>query len=335
MKRLFFLQLVLLTALSADIPALAQIGSTDPNNPKPLGSNTITGKLTQKKAVYYYSFTGGPGKIDLTAQGTASNYSCIVEAALVDANGKEIGLVQITPDSGGQTKTISKNVSSKQKMTLRVELDRVASDYFNYQITLGGAVSLAQASEIGSDAPVVPQTKKPIKIPGRINTGGGNMPKIKIPGSSKILGEKPPQESQNPTLENLFTLTPQASFNKTGFLEFISPSKFSAKENYARFAPTKGAAVVALTFNNPGAGTYYFDVSATKVSEYSGNGGGLVVRNQFTGESLGSYNAAFSGNGKQTLSFTAELPAGTNTITIEAPKMDWIFHSIQVKRLKQ
>lgn len=313
-------------ALFVSSTAFAQVGSPDPNNPKPLATNTVMGKLNEKKAVYYYSFTGGPGTITLTAEGKANIYSCIVEAYLIDANGKEIGLVQITPDTGGQMKGISRSVSSEQKMTLRVELDRVASDTVDWKISLGGAVSLGMAD----------QPKLPIKIPGKkANTNKNTGVKIKIPGQSDTpkpptpAAQTPPPSGQTPSLISLFKLTPQKSYNDKASLDFYSPAAFSAKESVAKFSQNKGSKIALKLAAEPG--FYRIVVDVQKVAEFKGTNNKLQLTNTLTEEVV---RESFETNGRQTLTFQIEITTPATILEFDAVALSWNFYSVEVKRLK-
>jgi hypothetical protein len=78
---------VLIILIAIVGPAAAQ--STDPDNPVPMTTNVIKGRLFGDKPIaHYYSFIGGPGEIKILFDFVSDDSAQLVAGRLTDADGR-------------------------------------------------------------------------------------------------------------------------------------------------------------------------------------------------------------------------------------------------------
>ena len=166
--------LIALTMTLASVPARAQTGSADRDNPTALAANTIKGTGVGKKVELFYSFTAGPGEVVLTIDLKAKSGSTNADVEVFEAEGTKI--FYHYPNATIQNEHAVKkfNVDSKQVLTLRLALDGSAGDY---SIKLGGAVELADSSSSQTPADQSQADSQPqTSVPGAVDS---SVPKVK------------------------------------------------------------------------------------------------------------------------------------------------------------
>jgi hypothetical protein len=87
LRRLNLLTTVLIILMALASPATAQ--STDPDDPVPMTTNVIKGRLSGDKPIaHYYSFVGGPGEIEILFDFVSDESAQLVAGRLTDADGR-------------------------------------------------------------------------------------------------------------------------------------------------------------------------------------------------------------------------------------------------------
>lgn len=126
--------------------------STDRDNPTPLASNVITGDGVDEKTEYFYSFTAGPGDVNVTLDVKAEKGTAVssVDIALFDAKSNKLLSTYANPDHGGSKRAVE-SVKVRGTQTLLLEVT-VSQGVDNFRVKLGGATEVAPSTDAGGTA---------------------------------------------------------------------------------------------------------------------------------------------------------------------------------------
>jgi hypothetical protein len=145
------INLVLTVAVSLALGLAVDAQSNDIDQPTALTSNVIEGEGDGNGETLYYSFTAQKGDVKVTLDAKTDNYSAIMDAALLTADGAELLKVSAVANDTGKRQVGTKHFVRDTKVILRVRLPK--DDHLKlltYKIKLDGSVVV--------EAPPVPAT---------------------------------------------------------------------------------------------------------------------------------------------------------------------------------
>src|SRR5262249_1393644 len=99
-----------------------------------------------------YTFTAGPGDVQLSADGSTDYYSAALHIVFSDASEAELADVALTATTSGAHKIASFRVPRKQPLVMRIQFPLNAGTHVKYNIHLFGAVSVSAASAPTADS---------------------------------------------------------------------------------------------------------------------------------------------------------------------------------------
>ena len=116
--------------------------STDPANPTPITSSTVSGQAKSGGATYYYRFNALQGSVKITLTGQTDNYSTQFEADVVNMAGTDLGDIYVSASDTAQSSSQKFSFDSAQPVNIIVKLSKDNSLVWQkYIITLSGAIS--------------------------------------------------------------------------------------------------------------------------------------------------------------------------------------------------
>jgi hypothetical protein len=136
-----------LIVMSIAISAFAQ--STNQSSPTVMNSPQYIGKGPSKETTYFFSFTGGPGEVEIKLELKAKTYSTFARLEVLDAGMHTMATLNMNAaTSTGPAQEIKQiDVDEKQTVILKLTLD---SNLATYKIDLSGAVTWDAAGNNGS-----------------------------------------------------------------------------------------------------------------------------------------------------------------------------------------
>ena len=144
--RLVIPALLFCTSMSV---AFGQERSTDRDNPTPIAANVITDDLDGSDTSYFYKFTAGPGKVNVTIEVKASGTNAGAMLDLFDAKSRPIlsDVLAQGVDGGSERIVNSVQLSGKRDIVMRIKGLKYgdAGGTGTYKVTLDGPVILPQA----------------------------------------------------------------------------------------------------------------------------------------------------------------------------------------------
>jgi hypothetical protein len=130
---------------------MAHAQSTERDNPTPLASNEIKGEGPGKDAVYYYSFTAGPGEVTITVDLKATAYSTAVRFELLDADSNQLLAHNMNATSARAERVVRRvDVREKRAVILKLVVD---SNTGEYMVRLSGAVEFGGSGKSPGGSP--------------------------------------------------------------------------------------------------------------------------------------------------------------------------------------
>jgi len=173
-KRLLRRMVVLtLVVLAFTVAAFAQ--STNKSTPTEIAGNEYTGKGPNKETNYFYSFTGGPGEVKVTLELKAKSFSTFARMEVFDSGMRTVATANMNAatTTGPASESRTFTLPGAQKVLIKLTLD---ANLANYKITLGGAVSTGDGSDMGGGNGTIDKDKvkdllknknfpKPVSVP--------------------------------------------------------------------------------------------------------------------------------------------------------------------------
>jgi hypothetical protein len=167
--------------------------STDPANPTPITSSTVSGQAKSGGATYYYRFNAQQGSVKITLTGQTDNYSTQFEADVVNMAGTDLGDIYVSASDTAQSSSQNFSFDSAQPVNIVVKLSKDKSlAWQKYIITLSGAVSFGNSGggNKGNSSASLPDLKV---IDVQIGGNGGNKATVII--SNECNGDVPASSS--------------------------------------------------------------------------------------------------------------------------------------------
>src|SRR3982750_316634 len=120
--------------------------STDPANPTPITSSTVSGQAKSGGATYYYRFNALQGSVKITLTGQTDNYSTQFEADVVNMAGTDLGDIYVSAGDTAQSSSQNFSFDSAQPVNIVVKLSKDSTlKWQKYIITLSGAISFGNS----------------------------------------------------------------------------------------------------------------------------------------------------------------------------------------------
>ena len=134
-RRMVILKLIV---LAFAVTAFAQ--STNQSSPTAMTSLQYVGKGPSKETIYFFSFTGGPGEVQIKLELKAKTYSTFGRLEVLDSGMHTLATVNMNAaTSTGPAQEIRQfDVDEKQTVILKLTLD---ANLASYKINLSGAVT--------------------------------------------------------------------------------------------------------------------------------------------------------------------------------------------------
>jgi hypothetical protein len=134
------LRMVILNLIVMSIAISAFAQSTNQSSPTVMNSPQYIGKGPSKETTYFFSFTGGPGEVEIKLELKAKTYSTFARLEVLDAGMHTMATLNMNAaTSTGPTQEIKQiDVDEKQTVILKLTLD---SNLASYKIDLSGAVT--------------------------------------------------------------------------------------------------------------------------------------------------------------------------------------------------
>ena len=171
LRRIVILNLIV---LSVAVGAFAQ--STNQSSPTAMTSLQYTGKGPSKETTYFFSFTGGPGEVEIRLELKAKAYSTFARLEVLDSGMQTIATQNMNAaTSTGPAQAIKQiDVNGKQTVILKLTLD---GNLATYKINLSGAATWDSPGDLlssnggsgngsnGSDGKPIFSSGKAINVP--------------------------------------------------------------------------------------------------------------------------------------------------------------------------
>ncbi len=117
--------------------ALAAEG--DASEPIALCDKQISGKEEPKGQSRFYSFTAGPGDVNIKIEGSTDFYSTVMRVVLRDTKSRELADISFPAISDDSAKTATVHLSAKQNLVMQVMFAVDVGVHINYKLTLNGS----------------------------------------------------------------------------------------------------------------------------------------------------------------------------------------------------
>jgi hypothetical protein len=131
-------------------PAFAVDG--DASNPIALSNNEVSGKEEPKGQSRFYSFSAGPGDINIKVNGATDFYSTTMRVVLRDTNSRELANISFPAISDESTKTATVHLATKQNLVMQVMFSVDVGVHVNYKVQLDGS-AFSQNGMLASTPP--------------------------------------------------------------------------------------------------------------------------------------------------------------------------------------